>query len=62
MALVAEYNQRARLRKLGLVENLDALDCIRADAFLVISEEIDKHDEQKAKASAAKAKGGSRNG
>lgn len=38
--MVAEYNQRARLKDLGITQSLNDLDAFRAEGFLVISEEI----------------------
>lgn len=62
MALVSEYNQRSRLKKLGFADSLDDLDSVKADAFLAISEEIDAAEAKRHKAAEAKAKGGSVNG
>lgn len=56
MTLVADYNQRTRLRKLGFSSDLEKLDQITADAFIAISIEVDKLEEAEAKKREAKAK------
>lgn len=39
---VYEYTQRMRMHELGFMDNLDNLDCITAEAFTIISNEIEK--------------------
>jgi hypothetical protein len=47
--IVAEYNARMRLAKLGYTETIENLDCIKADMFLIIDQEIDKLEKEKNK-------------
>jgi len=39
--LVAEYNQRRRLKAVGLTQDMSTVDAFRGEAFLIISDEID---------------------
>jgi hypothetical protein len=44
---VYEYTTRMRLKKLGFTDSIENIDCITAEAFNIISIEIDKiHDEE----------------
>lgn len=46
---LAQYSTRMRMQKLGFTENSENLDCITFDAFRVISDEIDRMNEEDAK-------------
>lgn len=56
-AFLEEYVARERLAKIGYSEDFSELDCIRAEAFLIISTEIDKEMEKMAKRKAGKRGG-----
>jgi hypothetical protein len=55
--IVAEYNRRKRLSKLGFTFSGDRLDVFTAECFCLISEEIDKLSDAKMKAVSAKKPG-----
>lgn len=40
--ILAEYNARKRLADLGFTSDLSSLDCVKAEAFIVISQELDR--------------------
>ena len=46
---LSEYNQRAKLRKLGFTESLEELDALTGELFAMISDEIDKLESEEAK-------------
>jgi hypothetical protein len=39
---LSEYNQRAKLRKLGFSDSLDELDSLTGELFVFISDEISR--------------------
>jgi hypothetical protein len=45
--IIAEYNARKRLAELGFIDDINNLDCITAECFLIISQEIDKLEVEK---------------
>jgi hypothetical protein len=45
---------RSRLRKIGYTEDIGSLSAFKAEAFCIISQEIDKIQEQDAKRRASK--------
>lgn len=45
---LVEYNQRAKLRKLGFVDSMDGLDTLTAEMFTFISDEIDRLESEAA--------------
>jgi hypothetical protein len=47
--LVAEYNQRKRLAKLGFTSPLSELSVMKAEAFCMIDQEIDDLTSKEAK-------------
>lgn len=46
---LSQYATRLRLKKLGYTDSIENLDCITAEAFNVISQEIDKIEEAESK-------------
>lgn len=46
---LSEYNQRSRLRKLGYGADFGSISCVKAEAFALISCEIDAIQEEEAK-------------
>ena len=45
---LSEYNQRAKLRRLGFTESLDKLDSLTGEIFVFISDEISKLESEQA--------------
>lgn len=54
--VVAEFNQRRRLAKLGFTQPLSELDSFRAEAFLIISDEIDDFERKRQEQESQKRK------
>ena len=48
MHYLAEYNKRAKLRRLGFTESLSELDAFTGELFCFISDEIDKLESEEA--------------
>lgn len=47
-----QYSQRVRMKDLGFTDSLENLDCVSAEAFTIIANEIDRvHDEEMKKKS-----------